>query len=234
MGAMVIFGGASDLGLEIAKYLYEKQNTVILASSNLINCYSAIQELHNSTKGIKAFAVQCDVTQINDVQNVFTFCQEIDVSVNGVVNCADSSYLSTIEDIDFKIARSLIDINLLGTIHVLNVFLPELKRNEGTFCAITSKASLRGISGESVCCATKWGVRGFLEAARAELVGTKVKVMSIFPGAIDTRSVDDNVDFHNESPDLAFLQPKALAPLIAESIIHAKQYEVSNLTISRI
>jgi 3-hydroxy acid dehydrogenase / malonic semialdehyde reductase len=65
--------------------------------------------------------------------------------------------------------------------------LPSMKsRNTGTIINIGSIAGRNPYPGGSIYCATKAAVQAFTESLRHELIATKVRVVSIDPGQVET------------------------------------------------
>lgn len=65
--------------------------------------------------------------------------------------------------------------------------LPSMKsRNTGTIINIGSIAGRNPYPGGSIYCATKAAVQAFTESLRHELISTKVRVVNIDPGQVET------------------------------------------------
>jgi short-subunit dehydrogenase len=81
----------------------------------------------------------------------------------------------------------IIGVNLWGVLHSCRVFLPWLQRaEEAHIVNIASDFGLIGFPTKSAYCTTKFAVRGFSEALRAELAPARIGVSCVFPGAVDT------------------------------------------------
>lgn len=86
----------------------------------------------------------------------------------------------------------LLSINLFGVIRMTRAFLPymlEQSRSGGGGSHLVNLSSVfgfAGIQGQSAYCTAKFGVRGFTETLRMELMGTGVSVSCVHPGGIDT------------------------------------------------
>ncbi|KAK5049138.1 hypothetical protein LTR84_005561 [Exophiala bonariae] len=81
--------------------------------------------------------------------------------------------------------------NVTGLINVTQAILPSmLKRNNGNgsgdIINIGSIAGREGYVGGGVYCATKAAVRAFTESLRKELISTRVRVIGIDPGQVET------------------------------------------------
>jgi len=66
--------------------------------------------------------------------------------------------------------RQMIEVNLLGAITTTEVFLDQLKDGGGDIINISSVAGRTARSGNGVYAATKWGINGWSESLRQELL----------------------------------------------------------------
>ena len=69
---------------------------------------------------------------------------------------------------------------------MLHVFKKRDEGGRGDIINIGSIAGREGYPGGSIYCATKAAVRVFTEALRKELVATRIRVMEIDPGQVET------------------------------------------------
>jgi short-subunit dehydrogenase len=80
-----------------------------------------------------------------------------------------------------------INLNLLGLIHTTRIVLPHMiKQQKGHILNIASVAGLIATPTYSIYAASKFGVRGFTNALRRELIGSGVKVSGIYPGGVES------------------------------------------------
>jgi NADP-dependent 3-hydroxy acid dehydrogenase YdfG len=66
--------------------------------------------------------------------------------------------------------RQMIEVNLIGTITTTEVFLDQLKDGGGDIVNISSVAGRTARPGNGVYAATKWGMNGWSESLRRELL----------------------------------------------------------------
>ena len=60
------------------------------------------------------------------------------------------------------------------------------EEEELTIVNIMSTSALIGRAEETIYCAAKWGARGYTEALRTELKGTKRNIIAVYPGGMKT------------------------------------------------
>lgn len=80
--------------------------------------------------------------------------------------------------------------NVTGLINMTQVVMPVFKKRDeggrGDIINIGSVAGREGYPGGSIYCATKAAVRTFTDALRRELVDTRIRIMEIDPGQVET------------------------------------------------
>lgn len=84
----------------------------------------------------------------------------------------------------------MISTNVTGLINMTQAVLPIFKRREnggkGDIINIGSIAGRDPYAGGSVYCASKAAVRSFTDALRKELIATRIRVIEIDPGQVET------------------------------------------------
>ena len=88
---------------------------------------------------------------------------------------------------DVEKLRRVLDVNVAGLAATLAAFAPAMRaKRSGILCGIASVAGFRGLPGAGAYSSSKAAAIAWLEALRAELVGSGVSVVTICPGYIDT------------------------------------------------
>ena len=84
------------------------------------------------------------------------------------------------------------DINVKGTIWMVDAFLPLLKENKNAaIVAVSSGLAFVPLPISPVYCATKAAVHSYVLSLRAQLKNTEVKVFELAPPATDTELLSD-------------------------------------------
>ncbi|GAB3554325.1 SDR family NAD(P)-dependent oxidoreductase [Spirosoma fluminis] len=106
------------------------------------------------------------------------------ILVNNAGVALGSGTFSTTDLTDFE---WLLNINLWGVIRMAKAFLPYmLDQKQGHIVNVSSVFGLAGVMHQSAYCTAKFGVRGFTDTLRMELLGTGVGVTCVHPGGIRT------------------------------------------------
>jgi NAD(P)-dependent dehydrogenase (short-subunit alcohol dehydrogenase family) len=109
-------------------------------------------------------------------------------SMDVVMNVAGVSTWGPIERLRHEDWRRMIDINLMGPIHVLETFVPPMvdAGRGGHVVNVSSAAGLFGLPWHAAYSASKFGVRGISEVLRFDLRRHGIGVSLVCPGAVST------------------------------------------------
>jgi NAD(P)-dependent dehydrogenase (short-subunit alcohol dehydrogenase family) len=167
----VVTGGASGIGRGVAEELIARGAKVVIADIEG-------DLLEKTAKEIGAVAVPTDVSKLESVQ---ALCQEtlrrfgrVDILCNN----AGVGPMGRIEDTTLADWKFMIDVNLWGVIHGVNVFLPHLIANPdgGHIVNTASQAGLTAFPHSGAYAVTKYGVVALTETLAAELAYDHPKV----------------------------------------------------------
>lgn len=132
--------------------------------------------------GIKAVAVQCDVSVEQDCEHLIKQAILTFGRIDVLINNAGISMRALFKDLDLVVIRNLMDVNFWGTVYCTKYALPELLKSKGSVVGISSIAGYRGLPGRTGYSASKFAMNGFLEALRVENLKTGLHVMVAAPG----------------------------------------------------
>ncbi|KAK8010318.1 oxidoreductase [Apiospora arundinis] len=188
---IVITGASSGIGRSTAFEFARtapKNLKLILTARRIDTLKEIAAEIAKEVgDGVKVLPVQLDVSKPEEirgfVEGLPTEFKEIDVLVN---NAASRRPPEILED-DLN---TMFSTNVTGLINMTQAILPIfLKRPDGGAGDIINIGSIAGREpyiGGSIYCATKAAVRSFTDSLRKELVATRVRVMEIDPGQVQT------------------------------------------------
>ena len=93
-------------------------------------------------------------------------------------------------DIEEEDINVMFATNVAGLINMTQAILPIFKTREdggkGDIINIGSVAGREAYPGGSVYCATKAAIRSFTDAMRRELIATKIRIIEVDPGQVET------------------------------------------------
>lgn len=136
----------------------------------------------------------------------------------------------------------LMNINLYGVIRMTKAFLPiMLAQNNGNIVNVSSIFGIVGVLYQSAYCTAKFGVKGFSDVLKFELMDTNIKVSSVHPGGIKTKiasnaRVSEGQNLKQAAADLEKFEREALIntpEYAAEVIFKGIQKGKSRILIGR-
>ena len=192
---IVITGASSGVGRATAIEFARHGAKIVLAARNR----EALEEVEALCRdiGALALAVQTDVTDADAMKNLAATAAEfggaIDVWVNNAGVLAAGEFCQT----PIEIHDQVINVNLLGYIHGAHAVLPYFK-NQG-YGALINNISIGGwfpVPFGVGYTASKFGLRGFSEALRAELLEyPNIYVCDLFPAFLDTPGIQHAANY---------------------------------------
>ncbi|MFA4926869.1 MAG: SDR family oxidoreductase [Patulibacter sp.] len=113
-------------------------------------------------------------------------------SFDVVMNVAGISTWGSVDRLAHEDWRRLIEINLMGPIHVIEAFVPPMiaAGRGGHLVNVSSAAGLFGLPWHAAYSATKFGLRGVSEVLRFDLRPHGIRVSLVCPGAVSSPLVD--------------------------------------------
>lgn len=174
MRTALVTGSTSGLGLQLCKSLLERKYKVYGISRSTNN---------SSLSNLKLYKhIKCDLTEITSESQI---SENIDDKLDIVINNAAMYLKKEFKFTEIKEISSIIDLNIKGTLFLTKSVLPFLK-NSSSIIFINSVAGINSIFGESIYCCTKHAIKSFAQTLGDEFSEQGIRVMSIFPGGINT------------------------------------------------
>ena len=227
----IISGGASGLGLEIADILVRSGKNVLILSRNDEKLKGAESRLRKSAGKNSIEAFKCNIGKETDVRNAGEFLIKNSYSVEYLFNNAGRGFFASAETSTSEILDAVFEANLKGMILLTSEILRITpKEEELTIVNIMSTSAMTGRSQETIYCAAKFGARGYTEALRNELKGTRRNIIAVYPGGMKT----DFWKITGQDRDISsFMNPADVAGKIVSAVLVSDKMVVTDITINR-
>jgi len=179
---VLITGGTSGIGLELARQLLDRGNSVIITGRD--------QEKLNAAKRILpgVHILQSDVGDPDAIaavhETVLGRFPAFDTLIN---NAGIMRNLKLCDPRDLKDITREIDINLSGPVRMIQQFLPHLKTRKGALIVnVSSGLAFIPFPASPVYSAAKAALHSFTQSLRVQLDGTGVSVVELAPPGTET------------------------------------------------
>jgi NAD(P)-dependent dehydrogenase (short-subunit alcohol dehydrogenase family) len=188
----VITGGASGIGFATASELARRGARVVLADVDKPALEQAVARLH--TEGVDAHGVMCDVRHLEEMvhlaEEAFRLLGRVDI----VFSNAGIVVAGPIAQMTHEDWRWVIDIDLWGSIHATEAFVPRLlEQGAGGHIAFTASfAGLVPNAGLGAYGVAKYGVVGLAETLARELRDNGIGVSVLCPMVVETKLVSNS------------------------------------------
>jgi NAD(P)-dependent dehydrogenase (short-subunit alcohol dehydrogenase family) len=179
----LVTGGATGLGLEIARLLGSHGARVAICSRKQANLESAVADLRQA--GIEAIYGVCDVRRHDEVTAVVEEVLRAFGRLDVVVNNAAGNFPVPISDLSPNGFKAVVDIDLLGTFNVSKAAYDLwLRENGGAVVNISAAIQYRGMALQAHVVSAKAGVDALSRACAIEWGPDGVRVNVVAPGAM--------------------------------------------------
>jgi len=227
----VVSGGSEGLGLALATCLLKSGKDVLILGRNNEKLNRAAKKLARISAKAQVSTLVCNVGNEKEVRKTGVFLKEHKIVTEYLFNNAGRGLAADVYSATSELIDKVFEANLKGlillTTEILNV-TPE--KEELTIVNVMSTSALTGRDMESIYCASKWGARGYTEALRSELIGTKRNVIAVYPGGMKTSFYK----VANKERDISgFMDPGDVAEKIVNAVLDAGKLTVTDITINR-
>lgn len=216
----LITGGSSGIGLALAKQLVQAGADVFILARNKERLQTAVEtiKLVAVNPDQRIGSLNADITDYKHLEKLLTGWVEQEGIPDFVFNSAGVAHPGYFEELDIEIFHWMMDVNYHGMVNVTKVLLPYMRnRGSGHIINISSEAGFIGVFGYTAYGASKYAVRGFSDALRAEMKPLGINISIIFPPDTDTPQLAYENKFKPYETKVIASSSKALtADIVAE------------------
>jgi NADP-dependent 3-hydroxy acid dehydrogenase YdfG len=221
----LITGASSGIGEATAVALAREGAAVALGARRVDRLESLQQRIEAG--GGRAAAIKVDVSDESQARSFVERARDELGGVDILVNNAGVMLLGPVTGANTDEWRRMVDVNVLGLLYCTHAAVPLMtEQGSGHIVNISSVAGRIASLGSAVYNLTKWGVGGFSEGLRQEVLHAGIRVTIIEPGYVATE-----LQAHNENPmvqeQLKQMKEQIRDPLEAEDIADAIAYAVT-------
>jgi NADP-dependent 3-hydroxy acid dehydrogenase YdfG len=181
----IVTGASRGIGRAVAEALAREGAHVVLVARSrdqLANAVSAINGL-----GLRATVQVADITDPTQLETVITSTVSAFGRLDILVNNAGVGHFKPATDLSLQEFDEMWNLNMRAVFVGSTLVLPHMiGRKWGAIVNISSLAGKNSFKGGTGYCATKWALRGFASSLMLEVREHNIRVITIFPGSVDT------------------------------------------------
>jgi NAD(P)-dependent dehydrogenase (short-subunit alcohol dehydrogenase family) len=188
---VLITGAASGIGRATAILSAKKGAQLFLSDLNEAPLQAVAAQIRQDGGAVE-YVRALDVSDHAAVAAMATDIHSVHGSLDIVMNVAGIAVWGTVETLSHEQWRRVVEVNLMGPIHVIESFVPAMiaAGRGGHLVNVSSAAGLFGFPWHAPYSASKFGVRGLSEVLRFDLYRHDIGVSLVCPGAVDTGLVN--------------------------------------------
>lgn len=207
---ILVTGSSNGIGNAVAKTLLYEGAEVCLVDIDIKNSI----ELLCNTVSQSSFTVQCDLTNITEIKNVFIECRERGFVLDGLVHCAGISPLMFTADNDIEVCEKAFRINVFSFLEMMKWYSKDgISKDGSSVVAMSSITSLKASARQAVYGGSKASLNYLVKAVSSEFLSRKIRINTILSGVVSTAMFEDLVRQSNNLMERTLInQPLGIIP----------------------
>jgi NAD(P)-dependent dehydrogenase (short-subunit alcohol dehydrogenase family) len=182
-----VTGAASGIGRATALKLAERGAVLFLTDRDAAGLEAVVAD----AQALGGQVAEHRALDISDYDAVAAFAEYVHSrhpAMDVVLNIAGISAWGTVSTLTHQHWKSMVDVNLMGPIHVIETVVPPMVAagRGGRLANVSSAAGIVALPWHAAYSASKYGLRGLSEVLRFDLARHRIGVSVVVPGAVKT------------------------------------------------
>jgi dehydrogenase/reductase SDR family member 7B len=198
-----ITGASSGIGSALAVALAKYGCKLILSARTpqaLENVY--VQCIQQGCKEVAI--IPFDLCQPSTIEQAVLQFEKLNWPLHLLINNGGVGQRGNALQTENSVERNIMETNFWGQIQLTKLLIPQLQNTcESKIVVVSSMAGLMGIANRTSYCASKFALTGYFEAWRPELLQLNIKLLTIFPGRVNTpfsyNALTQNGNIHKQT-----------------------------------
>lgn len=208
---VLITGASSGIGLSTAKKAVQQGGRVILVSEREAELQKALNTLPDTGKHL-AFCY--DLSDVNNVKEIFEFIKGHRIKLDAMVYCAGISPKRPLKDNSAELLEYTYRINVFSFIEMTKYFQSEEYSSPGSrIVGISSVAARGGGYGQTVYGSSKAAMIAAVKLMAKELLNRDIRINCISPSCVDTPMFQKLLENSPNFSKTVKENPRAVQPL---------------------
>ena len=188
---VIITGGTSGIGLNLANFFYKKNFNIAIVG---LADKSTINNLKRKFDVKKSLIINLDLIKKNNIKKFVKLTKKKFKNIDVLVNCAGLQHVSPICKFSDKMWEYIININLNTPFKMIKEVLPIMRKNKwGRIINISSAHGIVASQFKAGYVSSKHGLVGLTKVVALETAKENITCNVIGPGFVDTELVRDQI-----------------------------------------
>ncbi len=179
-----VTGGGSGIGKAVSKLLAQQGAVVHIIDLTPEGSNTTLEEI--KAHGGIAHVHACDVSKLQEVQQVFNAIGRLDILVNN----AGIAHVGNVENTTAEDVDRIYSVNVKGVYHCLQAAVVHMKKKGGSITNLCSIAAHVGIADRFAYTMSKGAVHGMTLSVAKDYLKAGIRCNSISPARVHTPFVD--------------------------------------------
>ena len=180
---VVVIGGTSGINRGVAELFARHGARIAVASRSDDKVQDTVTSL--KTLGAESMGFSADVRDLAAIEGGLAKVHEAFGAFDVLVSGAAGNFPATVNGMSANAFRSVVEIDLLGTLHVMKASFSYLKRPGASIINISAPQAFLPMEAQAHVCSAKAGVDMITRTLALEWGRDGVRINSIVPGPID-------------------------------------------------
>ena len=218
----LVTGASSGIGAAIATALGARGHRLTLAARRVERLESLATEIEgHSDKRNRTFVRATDLSDLDQCAALVADARQALGPIHLLINNAGVQYVAPTSTIGDDRAEHLLKVDLLAPLRLQRMVLEDMRiHDHGTIVNIASLVAIVPMPGMMHYSAAKSALAAASESLRAELSGTNVNVMTVYPGPVATDMEAAANEAYGNVATASFL-PRGTPEGLAERVLQA-------------
>lgn len=230
----IITGAGSGIGSAIAKSLATEGGNLVLVGRTVSKLETLAQALKSNFPDLGILIIPADVSDAAQAEKIVTQAMErfkrVDILIN---NAGLAGKIALLQEISVEEIHQTIDTNLKGAIFMMQQVLLRsmVPLQSGTIININSIAGKTAFPFWSIYDASKFALRAITEAVAEEQRSNNIKVVGLYPGAVDT-PIWESIELDYEPQREGMLDAETIAETVLYVLRQPEKVFIPEITLT--
>ena len=208
---IVVTGATSGIGEAVAERFAAEGARIVAIGRNMAQLEKLGQKFPN-----QIFPFVYDLMNLDNMEEIFIYCKENGLKLDGLVHCAGVAFNNVIRSNDIEEMEQTMRINCFAFLELGKYFsMKKYSNNESSLVAISSIEALKSDKGLSQYNASKAALNSVVKTMSKEFMRRKIRVNAILPANVKTpmlmataRQIENYIEKSEARQPLGLIEPE--------------------------